>query len=171
MLRTPASRVLLLVSLAGLLAACSGAGPSDSAANADAASPAGEASPVIKERQDNFEGVGDAFKAVRGELEKDAPDFTLIAAKAGDINTRAAKIGGHFPAGTSVDDGFDTEALATIWAKPEEFQAASQKLVDESAKLMTIAADGDKTATGAQAMTMGGACKGCHDQFRLDDEK
>lgn len=170
MLRTSASRLLVAAALASVLAACSGEGASDTAASG-AAAPAGDVPPVLKERHDNFEGIGDAFKAVRGELEKDAPDFALIAAKAGDINTRAKLIETHFPAGTSVDDGYDTEALASIWQKPEEFKAAGQKLIDESAKLMAVAGGGDKAATGAQAMVMGGACKGCHDQFRLDDKK
>jgi cytochrome c556 len=167
MVRKPTSRPALTAALAvGLVAAlgaCSSEAPSDAP---DGAEPA-----VLKERQDNFEAIGDAFKAVRGELEKDTPDFTLIAASASDINTRAGNIKDHFPAGTSVADGYDTEALATIWEKPEEFSAAAQKLVDESAKLATVAGEGDKAATGAQAMTMGGACKGCHDNFRLDDEK
>ncbi len=170
MLRKPAPRFLVAAALAGVLAACSGQGASDTAASADAA-PAGEVPLVLKERHDNFEAIGDAFKAARGELEKDAPDFALIAAKASDINTRAKLIEGHFPAGTSVDDGFKTEALPSIWQKPEEFKAASQKLVDESAKLASVAGGGDKAATAAQAMAMGGACKGCHDQFRLDDKK
>ncbi len=165
MIRTLAPRLVVSATLAGLLAACSSEAPADAPAAA-AAEPA-----VIEERQDNFEAIGDAFKAVRGELEKDAPDFTLIASKASDINTRAAKIEGHFPAGTSVDDGFDTEALAAIWQKPDDFKAAAQKLVDESAKLASLAGEGDKAALGAQAMTMGGACKGCHDNFRLDDKK
>lgn len=164
MLRISAARFVLATSLAGVLAACSGGDASDAAAS-------GDVPPVLKERHDNFEGIGDAFKAVRGELEKDTPDFALIAAKAGDINTRAKLIETHFPIGTSVDDGFDTEALPSIWEKPEEFKASAQKLVDESAKLMTVAGGGDKAATGAQAMAMGGACKGCHDQFRLDDKK
>jgi cytochrome c556 len=170
MLRRPATRFFVAAALAGVLAACSGEGASDAAPSGDVAA-AGEVPPVLKERHDNFEGIGDAFKAVRGELDKDAPDFTLIAAKAGDINTRAKLIETHFPAGTSVDDGFKTEALPSIWQKPEEFKAAAQKLVDESAKLVTVAGEGDKAATGAQAMAMGGACKGCHDKFRLDDKK
>ncbi|PLK23738.1 cytochrome C [Porphyrobacter sp. TH134] len=170
MLRPLASRYLVAAALAGALAACSGGGASDTAAAGDAA-PAGGVPPVIKERHDNFEGIGDAFKAVRGELDKDAPDFALITAKATDINTRAKLIEGHFPAGTSVDDGFKTEALPAIWQKPEAFKAAAQKLVDESAKLVTVSAGGDKAATAAQAMAMGGTCKGCHDQFRLDDKK
>ncbi len=127
--------------------------------------------PVIDEELERVAAGRGAFKAVRGELDKDAPDFTLIAAKANDINARAMKIEAHFPAGTSVDDGYKTEALATIWQKPEEFKAAGQKLIDESAKLATVAGAGDKAATAAQAMAMGGTCKGCHDQFRLDDEK
>jgi cytochrome c556 len=171
MVRTHTYRLFLTAALAGALAACSGEAPADAPAEDAAAAPAGDAAAVVKERHDNFEAIGDAFKAVRGELEKDAPDFALIAASATDINTRAQKIEGHFPAGTSVDDGYKTEALATIWEKPEEFKAAGQKLIDESAKLVTIAGAGDKAATAAQAMAMGGACKGCHDNFRLDDEK
>jgi cytochrome c556 len=172
MVRKPASRPVFVTSLAAAFAfglvACSGEAPADAPTDGVAKA---EVPPVLKEREENFEAIGDAFKAARGELEKDAPDFALIAAKATDINTRAMKIEGHFPVGTSTADGFKTEALPAIWEKPEEFKAAAQKLVDESAKLMTIAAEGDKAATAAQAMVMGGACKGCHDNFRLDDEK
>ena len=168
MIRNLASRLVLSAALAGMLAACSGEAPADAPADGAAKT---EVPPVLKEREENFEAIGDAFKAVRGELEKDTPDFALIAAKATDINARAMKIEGHFPAGTSTADGLKTEALPTIWEKPEEFKAAATKLVDESAKLVAIAADGDKAAVGAQAMAMGGACKNCHDTFRLDDKK
>ncbi len=166
MLRPSAPRLFFAAALALGLAACSGGEATGEAGAADKAAP-----PVIKERHENFEAIGASFKAVRGELEKDAPDFALIAAKANDINGRAAKIADHFPAGTSTEDGFDTEALPAIWQKPEEFKAAAAKLVDESAKLASLAAGADKTAVASQAMAMGGACKGCHDQFRLDDEK
>jgi cytochrome c556 len=173
MQRNFSSRLVLAAALAGVLAACSGEAPADAPvdAPADAAAAPVDVAAVLKEREKNFEGIGDAFKAIRGELEKGTPDFTLVAAQANDINARAMKIEGHFPPGTSVDDGLKTEALATIWEKPEEFKAAGQKLVDESAKLATLAAAGDKAAVAAQAMAMGGACKACHDKFRLDDKK
>lgn len=176
MVRTHTSRLVFTAALAVALAACSGEAPADAPAETAPADAAAEGAPVdvaavLKEREENFEGIGDAFKAIRGELEKDAPDFALIATNATDINTRAKLIETHFPAGTSVDDGVKTEALATIWQKPEEFKAAGQKLIDESAKLAELAKGGDKAAVGAQAMAMGGACKGCHDQFRLDDKK
>ena len=165
MVRNLSSRLAVAAALAAMLAACASETPADEAPAA-AAEPA-----VLKERHDNFEAIGDAFKAIRGELEKDAPDFALIATNATDINTRAGKIEGHFVEKTSVADGFDTEALPTIWEKPEEFKAAGQKLIDESAKLAELAPGGDKAAVGAQAMAMGGACKNCHDTFRLDDKK
>ncbi|MCL9999298.1 MAG: cytochrome c [Erythrobacter sp.] len=167
MLRLIARPLLLAVTLMAGLSACSGGDTSDTAA----AKPAGEVPPIIKEREENFEAIGAAFKAIRGQLDADAPDFALIAAKATDINTRAQAIPNHFPASTSTADGFKTEALPAIWEKPEEFKAAAQKLVDESAKLVSLAPGGDKAAVAAQAMAMGGACKGCHDKFRLDDEK
>jgi cytochrome c556 len=171
-MRKLTARHLLAVSLVSLIVACSGGDATDPGAEgAGAATASGEAPPILKEREGNFEAIGKAFKAVRGQLESDSPDFALIAASAADINTRAGKITGHFPAGTSTADGFKTEALPVIWEKPEEFKAAAQKLVDESAKLASLAPGGDKAAVGAQAMAMGGACKGCHDTFRLDDEK
>ncbi len=165
MVRTIASRFATASVLACILAACSSETPADAPADA-AAEPA-----VIDERQDNFEKIADSFKLIRGELEKGTSDFTLIAAQASEINTRAQRIGGYFPEGTGLDAGYDTEALATIWEKPEEFTAAHQKLVDESAKLASLAGEGDAAAIGAQAMVMGGSCKNCHDSFRLDDKK
>lgn len=168
MSRMSAHRLFIAAALAAGLAACSGG---DTASDAAPSATAGAAPAEIKERQENFEAIGDAFKTVRGELEKDAPDFALIAAKATDINARSQRIDGLFPAGTSTEDGFKTEALPAIWQKPEEFKAASQKLTDESAKLASLASGGDKAAVAAQAMAMGGSCKGCHDQFRLDDKK
>lgn len=174
MLPATARRLVALALPVALLAACSGGeSAADPAAEGTAGAflAKGEVPPIIKEREENFEAIGKAFKAVRGQLDADSPDFALIAAKATDINTRAQAIPNHFPAGTSTADGFKTEALPVIWEKPEEFKAAAQKLVDESAKLASLAPGGDKAAVAAQAMAMGGACKGCHDTFRLDDEK
>lgn len=162
MIRNLASRFVVTAAAAGLLAACSGEAP------ADGASDAGAKPAEIAERQKNFKAIADSFKMIRGELELDTPDFAVIAAQAGEINTLAQQIETLFPAGTSMADGHDTEALPAIWEKPEEFSAAATKLVDESASLMALAPAGDKAAVGAQAMTMGGACKNCHDTFRLD---
>lgn len=166
------SRPVFALALVGALAACGetadstleGADAGDSGAETTA-----ESSP-IELRQANFEEIGDAFKAIRGQLEAGAPDFALIEASANTINTNAQKITDYFPEGTGVDSGADTEALETIWEKPEDFAAASQKLVDTSAALAAAAATGDMAAVGEGVKNMGGSCKACHDNFRLDKD-
>jgi cytochrome c556 len=165
MLRITSSR-LLAAACAALVgtATLSGTGLAPAAAQ----TAAGKSQATVDARQANFKAIGGAFKAVRGELEKDAPDYALIAAKANDINARARKIGGLFPAGTATTNGLKTEALPAIWKQPAAFKTATQKLVDESAKLASIAGKRNKQAVAAQAMAMGGSCKGCHDQFRLE---
>ncbi|MEM6858656.1 MAG: cytochrome c [Pseudomonadota bacterium] len=128
------------------------------------------APPAIEERQANFKAMGKAFKAIRTQLEGDVPDTAAIATAATDLNATALKVEGYFPEGTSVDDGYDTEALATIWEKPEEFVEAHQRLVDASAKMITLAEGGDVAAIGDQVGAIGGSCKNCHDTFRLDTD-
>ncbi|GIX20752.1 MAG: hypothetical protein KatS3mg120_2428 [Erythrobacter sp.] len=105
MTRIPAPRLVAAAALAAALAACSSETPAGAPEAAETPAAAAAAEPgapvdlaaVVKEREENFEAIGKAFKAVRGELEKDAPDFALIAASANDINARAMKIEGHFP--------------------------------------------------------------------------
>lgn len=158
-------RLIAATPMIALLAACGGS--ADKASEGDSAS---AAPPVIKERQDNFEGIGDAFKAIRKELEGGSPDLAVIEASAADINSRAQKIEGFFPKGTSLDDGYDTEALPVIWTKPAEFKRAATNLVEASAGLKNAAAEGDAAAVGNAVKLMGGTCKACHDKFRKDDK-
>ena len=127
-------------------------------------------SPVVEERQANFKAIGKAFKAIRTQLEGESADMAAIATAATDLNAAALKIEGYFPEGTSVDDGYDTEALATIWEQPEEFAEAHQRLVDASAQMITLAEGGDVAAVADQVGAIGGSCKNCHDTFRLDTD-
>jgi cytochrome c556 len=162
------AKFIVPVAALGLLAACGGETASEDAPTVAAA----DEPAVLKERHDNFESIGDAFKAIRGQLEGGSPDFGVIAASASDINTRAQMIESHFPEGTGRDQGYDTEALPTIWEKPEEFSAAAKKLIEESAALAAMAGEpgANAAAIGEQVKAMGGACKNCHDTFRLDDD-
>lgn len=161
--RKTAYNVFALTAVATFLAALSVGGTGNAAA-----APSAKSQATVTARQEGFKAIAGAFKAVRGELAKDSPDYALIAAKANSINARARSIGGLFPVGTSNADGFKTEALPAIWSKPAAFKAAAQKLADESAKLGALAGKMDKQAVAAQAMAMGGSCKGCHDQFRAE---
>lgn len=171
MIHTLNTRLLAATPLALLLAACGGTAeaPQDAAAG-EVAAASGDAPAELELRHENFEAIGDAFKAIRAQFEGDSPDLAVVAASATDINTRAAAIKDHFPAGSGRDAGWDTEALPTIWEKPEEFAAAQQKLLDESAKMIELANSGDVAATGEQIAALGGSCKNCHDTFRMKDE-
>ena len=171
-------RILTATAALTALAACGGdaapdadgaaEGESGEVAAADGAG--GELEGAIKERQANFEAIGDSFKAIRGQLEGGSPDMAAIGEAATTMNEKAVAVRAFFPAGSSVDDGFETEALATIWEKPEEFNAAHQKLVDATATMVTLAEGGDAAAIGAHVKELGGSCKGCHDEFRLDTD-
>ena len=160
-------RFIPLAASFAVLAACASETPADGEGETAAT---GDAPAEIAQRQDNFEAIGDAFKAIRGQLEGGSPDLAVIGASATDINTRAQAIGDYFPAGTSVEDGFDTEALPAIWEKPEEFATATQNLVEASATLASLAEGGDAAAVLEQVKEMGGTCKACHDNFRVDDD-
>ena len=68
-----------------------------------------------------------------------------------------------FPAGSDVEK---SEALPAIWENRADFDAAMTKFV-KTAKLMEQAASiGDMRQIGSAIQSLGGACKGCHDDFR-----
>lgn len=167
-------RILTATAALTALAACGGdTAPEDETSldgveieAADTSDPA----TAVKERQAKFEEIGDAFKAIRGQLESDAPDMGTISEAAVTINQNSQSVASLFPAGSSVDDGLETEALATIWEKPEEFEAARLKLMDTSGELISAATDGNVDAVKAQVGAVGLSCKGCHDEFRLDTD-
>lgn len=153
--------LIVMTPLALALAACGGSGGSAE----------GEAPAELKIRHDNFEAISDSFKMIRAQFEEGkTPDIVMVAAAARDINERANAIKDHFPEGSGRDAGWDTEALPTIWETPADFAAAQQKLLEESATMMTLAEADDVEGARAQVGPLGAACKNCHDTFRLDDD-
>ena len=124
---------------------------------------------VVEERQANYEAISDSFKAIRTQLEGSNPDFAAIGQAADEINTRAKRIPDYFPAGTSVEDGYDTEALPAIWERPREFDQRAQALIDASAELSGVAVTADQAAVTTAVEKLGSTCKACHDRFRMDD--
>lgn len=157
----------LSLSLLLALGACGQAADQKTAGDAAEGEGAAGVAATIDARQANFKDISKANKEVKAALEEAAPDFEAIAAAATAANTGAAKITGFFPAGSGPESGEETEALATIWSKPEEFKAAADKLVTSSAALAAAAKAKDAETVKSAAADMGGSCKGCHDTFRL----
>lgn len=129
------------------------------------------AAKAVVARHQNFKQLGGAFKAIADELKKDAPDKAAIGANAKKMNALAAQEASWFPKGTGPEAGVKTGAKPEIWSDPKGFAAAVQKLEGETAKLQQVSASGDVAAIKAQVQATGGACKGCHDKFRVPEKR
>lgn len=129
-----------------------------------------QAEMAIEKRQENFENIGGSFKTVRDELRSGDADMAKIKAAADTIASLARNIKGGFPAGTGPETGVETEALPAIWQDKTTFEGAADKLVTEADKFAELAASGDASKIMGGVRGLGGACKNCHDQFRLDDD-
>ena len=156
-----------LMALGALLSlvACGSGGEEELAGTEEAAV---EEPAIIAVRQANFEEMGDAFKPIGDTLKSGEPDIALIGRNAEIIAANLLNIPDHFPAGTGMDDGYDTEALAAIWEKPDEFSEASDEAIAAGAALVEAANSGELSAVQAAVGALGNTCKNCHDTFRED---
>lgn len=127
------------------------------------------AAKAVVARHQNFKQLGGAFKSIFDELKKDAPDKAVISASAQKMNTLAGQEASWFLEGTGAEAGVKTGAKPEIWSDPKGFAAAVQKLQTETGKLQQVASAGELAAIKAQVQATGGACKTCHDKFRVPD--
>ena len=72
-----------------------------------------------------------------------------------------------FPAGSGEGK---TEALPAIWEKPDVFKAGLDKFIKAANEMSEVAESGDMQAIGPAIKALGGACKGCHDDFREEHD-
>ena len=84
------------------------------------------------------------------------------------LTALAAELGPAFAAGGGAPVE-DTEALPAIWEDADGFSAAVGAFADAVAAFDAAVAGGDADAVGAAHRDVGAACKGCHEEFRLDD--
>jgi cytochrome c556 len=129
--------------------------------------PAGQAAAA---RHQHFKQLGAAFKAINDEARKGSPDPAVLAANAKKVNALASQMGAWFPTGSGAESGVKTGAKSEIWSDPQGFAAAVQRLQGATGKLQQIAVGGDADGLKAQVRATGGACKGCHDKFRVPDK-
>jgi cytochrome c556 len=117
------------------------------------------------------EAIMTALKGHAGALSKQvrglAGDSEYAAKHASAIANLGTELHTIFVEGSAVED---SEALPAIWENPEAFAAALGKAEEAMATLGSAADDGDLEAIGAAFMNVGKACKGCHEDFRLDDD-
>ncbi|WDI30250.1 cytochrome c [Hyphococcus flavus] len=151
-----------------LIASCGGSG--DSASNEQTGGPVDAAAQEIADtRHEAMEDIGGAFKTIRDQMNAGSPDMDAVRTAAAFIEEQSTQVGDWFPPETSPVLGVDTEALATIWEQPEEFASAVERFETAAAALNTAAQSGDADSLASAVQGIGGACKNCHDSFRVDD--
>lgn len=121
-------------------------------------------------RHQNFKAQGAAFKAVLDEIKKDQPDKGVIAANAGKLKTLSSQLPTWFPKGSGTESGMKTDAKPEVWSDPAGFAAAANRLQVEASKLDQLARAGDIAGVKGQVRAVGGACKNCHDKYRVPEQ-
>lgn len=122
----------------------------------------------VHERHELMEGVGDAAKPI-GQMLKGERDFDagVVMASFRTFDDASAKFGGLFPPGSETGEG--TEAAPAIWedrAGFEEALATWADAVDAAIAAQPQTLDATKPVAGEIFK----ACKGCHDNYRIEDE-
>jgi cytochrome c556 len=131
---------------------------------------------MIKYRQNVMKSLaghtGAADRLVRGQVPL-MDQLEMHATAARDI---ARTITTLFPADSIPPEvefsgaTVDTEALASITEKPEEFEKAAQKTIDATEGLVKVVQAGNKQELPLAFKRVGESCKGCHKNFREKKE-
>ena len=124
----------------------------------------------IKPRQDKLRDMGGALKAITDELKKPKVDWdNVIIPNTQTIKDRSAYLLNWFPKGSGPEAGVKTYALPAIWQKQDDFTKLGKAAQAEAIKLDQVANSRNLDALKAEAVTMGKACKACHDDYRSKD--
>ncbi len=138
---------------------------------ATARAPAMVPAEIIRTRQAGFKEMGTAFKNAMDALRASEPQIIMIQQSARTIKNDSVALRGWFPAGSGPAPGLKTAAKPEIWTKPVEFRAAQDQLGRAADAFQAATAGGNVDAIRAAARGLGGACKNCHDQFRVPEQR
>jgi cytochrome c556 len=122
-------------------------------------------------RHDNFKAQGAAFKAALDELKKGSPDQAVLTTNANKLKASSLALPSWFPKGSGPESGVKTDAKAEVWSDAAGFAAAANKFQIEAAKFQALATAGDVAGMKTQSRVLGGACKNCHDKYRVPEKK
>jgi cytochrome c556 len=118
----------------------------------------------IRDRHILMEGIGKNAKIIGDALK--AGTNNGIEEAAGKITASAAKIVPMFPK-SSTDP--KSRAKPEIWTHWQKFQDTAKELQTTAGVLVDTAHNGGDVKTAANRMF--GACKTCHDEFRVPEKK
>ncbi|HSG89056.1 MAG TPA: cytochrome c [Pseudomonadales bacterium] len=119
---------------------------------------------LIDYRQAVYKSIGGHMSAIAGVLKREAPHVGDLPMHARGIAELAPLTLHLFPEASA--DG-RTEALAAIWEDPDAFDEKRSDFI-EAATAFGAVADADMDTYVGAFRTLGGTCKGCHDNFKAD---
>lgn len=129
------------------------------------------AEPSAEDAYEYRESIMTALKGHAGAISMQirgiAGDPAHVAKHARAIANLGSELHSVFQEGSGIEG---SEALPAIWENPEEFKAALNKAQKAMAALGDAADGGDLAQIGNAFTNVGKACKGCHEDFRLDDD-
>ena len=111
------------------------------------------------------------MKGMAGQLRSGAPVTAELQKHSAAIARQAPLIKKWFPKGSGPESGIKTDAKPEIWTDMATFLTLAGNLEAESKKLVAVsmAPSFDSAVFMGQLRATGGACKACHDKFRIDD--
>lgn len=145
-------RRLFLTSIVALLVGTAAVAYADSKTDA-----------LVKERQDLMKKMGGTFKVLVPIVKGENTDLSDAIPAARTVHEASKLIVAKFPEGSGREASPETRAKPEVWSQRAEFEAAAEKLVQESGKLVEAANSGDIEAFRAQFKVYGAACGGCHE--------
>jgi cytochrome c556 len=124
----------------------------------------------VRLRVSTYRSLGAAFKTVTDALRSgqlQTPQVRQAAARIGDVARRQY---GLFPAGSGPRPGVKTAARPEIWSRAREFRAAQDAFARQANVFQRAVNGGNADAIRSEARKLGGACKSCHDNFRVESD-
>ena len=127
---------------------------------------------LIAQSEDSVEDIIKGRKAIFSDNYKTAKRVNILV---NDLEFEEAKkfmkemtenyetLLNYFPENTK--EGFNTEALPSIWENKDEFNALMQKSADDMKQLAAVIEDADDLR-GTMQQYMWSNCKACHSKFR-----
>lgn len=124
----------------------------------------------IRWRQSVMQTLGWSMGRIKANVEGNFNKDQVIQA-ANTIQALAnSGSGGLFAPGTEKGKGWhDTKVKPELFTKKEKLREVGMAYNKEANALAKVAATGDAAAVKAQFGKLGKTCKGCHDEFRVED--
>lgn len=106
--------------------------------------------------------IGASSMIARGIVDNDGH----LVGHAEGLAAGAAELHRLFPEGSNVGE---SEALPAIWDDAAGFAAAIAKMEEATAAFVDAAKGGDEEAIGGAFRNVGMSCRGCHDNYRVQN--